>query len=161
MTANKAKHKCTLRVLDSQQVTRLLVIKAIAVIMKKVLLIIFLFSAWAYASPTPENICSISKNLVCGSNTTVLYIGNLEDKYQVYSYTHIFNNGNRAANRVLFINYQGVLSGMYAIDVSINKIEDDCVLFKAPKKEGNSICLTDGKLPTKAWVNGYNPELFI
>jgi len=131
--------------------------------MRKVLLkiLLVLFSAWVYASPTSENICTLSKNLVCGSNTTVLYIGSLEDKYKVYSYTHIFNNGNRAANRVLFINNQGVLSGMYAIDASITKIESGCVLFKVPKTEGNSICLSSGKLPKKAWVNGYNPELFI
>lgn len=124
-------------------------------------ILLVLFSVCACAVQSAENICSLSKNLICSPNTTIAYIGNLGDQYKVYRYTYTFNNGNRAANRIVFIDSQGVLSGIYATDASIAKIEDSCVLFKVPQVEGNSICLINGKLPKKAWVDGYNLALFL
>jgi hypothetical protein len=123
-------------------------------------ILLILFSCFVHAGPTPDNVCNLSENLICGSDTELSFFGTLGNKYKVFNYTYVFNNGTRAANRILFTIRDNEFVGMFNVDESPLKIKGYCIYFNIPEEEGNSICLKDGVLPQQAWVDGSNLELF-
>ena len=125
------------------------------------LIICFLtFSAKADADAVFEHVASKSEYLRYDEQTEIKALGSLSNGYKIYNYRHHWNNGNRISIRIVAIGDNNELVGIYAVNDWASNLTSDCIVFPFPKDEGNSICLTDGKLPEQAWIDGENPALF-
>jgi hypothetical protein len=125
--------------------------------------LIFLFACFIVEANCDENFSAIVKQtdvLICDESTTFEKLGSLSNGYQIYNYTHLFNGGMRASNRLVISDASGILIGLYSINDWATKVSGDCISFPYSPTYGNSICLSNEKLPEKAWLDGENPSLF-
>jgi hypothetical protein len=107
-----------------------------------------------------KEVAKSSENLIIDSQTEIKLLGSLSNGYKIYNYRHYFNGGIRVSTRLVAIDKDNALVGIYGINDWAVNISGDCVMFPNIKDHGNSICLINNKLPATAWVDGENPVLF-
>lgn len=107
-----------------------------------------------------KNIALKSDLLIVDEHTEFQFLGSLNNGNKIFNYRRYFNAGLRAATRLVVIDTQHNLVGMYAVNDWATHVDEECVYFAYPASEGNSICLESDQLPTQAWVDGSLPSLY-
>lgn len=130
--------------------------------MKLLFLALMLFSFFVSAGDFEElkNAQGISEYLRFDNQTEVKKLGTLKDKFIVYNYTLVWGQAKRASNRIIILDTNYSMLGMYDISQWATSIEDNCIMFPFDADVGNKICLTEGALPKMTWLDGENPELY-
>ncbi|KJZ13687.1 hypothetical protein TW85_10745 [Marinomonas sp. S3726] len=130
--------------------------------MKLLLLFFMLFSPLSSAGDFEDvkNAQGISEYLKFDEQVEVAKLGVLKNKYIVYNYTSIWGRAKRASNRLIILNIQHQMLGMYEITEWAISIEDSCIMFPFDTEVGNNICLINNNLPKAVWLDGEKFELF-
>ncbi len=93
-----------------------------------------------------NKVAKSSEYLIIDSQTEFQLLGLLPNGYKIYNYRHYFNNGIRVTTRLVAIDNDNELVGLYGINDWAVNISGDCVMFSNTKEYGNSICLINNKL---------------
>lgn len=123
-------------------------------------MLILMLPSISLASADDDGICLLSDSLQCGSATQISKIGVLGETYTAYTYVHVFGQAMRAANRIVLVGPDRELAGIYAVNDFPKDIQNNCLVFSYESQFGNMLCLTNGDVPEKVYLDAQVLNVF-
>lgn len=121
---------------------------------------LIIFAAQVNADAVFEQVAAKHEFLFFDKQTEIKFLGSLVNGDKIYNYRHYWNGGSRVSTRIVAVDKNNELVGVYAVNDWALHLKNDCILFPYSKKEGNTICLKNGTLPRQVWLDGETPTRF-
>lgn len=130
--------------------------------MKLIFIIFSISSIFAVADDLKEvkSAHDISEYLIFDDQVEVKKLGVLQENFIIYNYSSYWGESKRASNRLIILDSNNSMIGMYAISMWAIRIENNCIIFPFDADFGNKICINSNAFPKVAWLDGENTELF-